>query len=81
MRIDDVEGILRPSFVENIPIPILKTDGVENDGCPFAGYDKKHRESRKKNAKKVRIRKLISKTHKILTVYFDNFELKTLVIL
>ena len=58
LRIDDVEGILRPTFVENIPVPILKVDAVENDGCPFAGYDKKHRESRKKNAKKAKDRDL-----------------------
>lgn len=54
LRIDDVAGILRPSFVENMPLPILKIEAVDNDGCPFAGYDKKQRESRKKNAKKAK---------------------------
>ena len=49
---------MRPTFVENIPVPILKFDAVENDGCPFAGYDKKHRESRKKNVKKAKGRGL-----------------------
>ena len=40
--------------MENIPIPILKVDKVENDGCPFAGYEKKHREAKKKLARKMK---------------------------
>ena len=40
--------------MENIPLPILKVDKVENDGCPFAGYEKKHREAKKKLARKMK---------------------------
>ena len=55
LRIDDIEGTYRPIFVEQIPLPILKVEKVENDGCPFAGYDKKHREAKKKLAKKAKV--------------------------
>ena len=45
----------KPIWHENIPIPVLRLDRVENDGCPFEGYEKKSsREAKRKIAKKLR---------------------------
>ena len=41
--------------MEDIPVPVLRLDNIENDGCPFEGYEKKStREAKRKVTKKLR---------------------------
>ena len=56
-QIDDIGCKFRPIINENLTVPILSTDIIENDGCPFAGFDKRTEKKKRRTSKESRPKK------------------------
>ena len=56
-KVDDIGSKYRPIINENLTVPILSTELTENDGCPFAGFDKRNEKKKRRTSKESRPKK------------------------
>ena len=73
LQIVDISSCFRPIFMEQFQPPDLRIDAIENNGCPFAGFDKRTERKRRRASKDSKPKKgmSIDICHLFLWMYFQ----------